>query len=168
MDKYRKLFDLSKYVIDEQIELFFRIDEKASEYLSVLTLLFGVAAFVCKWSLDNFLPLKSAVDYLGIISVLVFLILLSCSWYFSFRALKIDKLRVMPINEEMILFFYKNTLVDIYYALSKRFAAAYRENRLTIKRKVKYITKSYMFIIYSFIVALLVFLSIGIKAYNKN
>ena len=167
MNKYNELFRLSKYVLDEEVQRFIRIDQKASRYLSVLTVMFGISGFIGKWSIENFI-LKSDIDYLGMIAFLLFAIFLVLSWYFSFKVLKVHELTRMPMNDEMIAFFDKNNLIDVYYALTKRFKDAYQENKHKTNKKASYLTWSYRFIICTFISLLLTFCLIGIKIYNTR
>jgi len=165
MEKYKELFEQAKYVLDEDTKRFTRIDTKASIYLSVLTLFFGILLFAYQWSIENFIQLDSWIDYTGIVILILLLIIIALAWYFSFKVLKTHELKRMPINDEMIEFFNNNTLINIYYALSKEIKNAYLYNRQISDKKGEFIAKSYKFTILSFFVVIVLLILISVKAY---
>jgi len=168
MEKYRELFNSSKYVLDEELKRSARIDDKASKYLAVLIVMFGLLSFLFKWSLDAFTPFIGVLDYVGILLLLLFTLFLALAFYLCFRVLKIHERLVMPMNDEMINFYNDNRLIDIYFALSKKFKKAYQENKMIGDRKGIQLYWGYKFIICSFIIMVLLLPLMGFRAYNKK
>ncbi len=56
MGKYKGLYDYSKGVFETEHDRFKSIDGKAAQYLSVLTLLIGIAGFFCQLGGGQFPP----------------------------------------------------------------------------------------------------------------
>ena len=159
MEKYKELYNLSIKVLNEEQARFNRIDLKASQYLSVLTLLIGVAGFFGKWLIGNLIPPKSELEWILLISgILVFLSIL-ISWFLLFRVIRTHDVIKIPLDEEVIDFFDKNRLIDIYYALSIGMKDALEENRKLGDKKSKRLYYGYtminitvyLFILFSFL-----------------
>lgn len=178
MQKYKELFEQSRYVNDEELKRGLRVYDSASKLLSALTLLIAFVGFIFKWSMENFLPPEHTIDYLGLIALMFTICLFSISWLYSFLAYRGVTLRKMPINEAMIKFFEENSLDDIYYALTKRFAEAYEENKVVIDKKQVHLGKCANLIICFFMSALILLILVGSKnfvepknmtmSHNKN
>ena len=153
MEKYQKLYEYSHFAFVSSKERFYKIDTKATMYLSVLTLCVAIYGFFAKWFLESKIPPQGALEWaLLSVFVLSFCILL-VAWYFNFTVLKTQSVLVVPLNDEILRFYHENELVDIYYAMSKKFKVAYEQNDLVEKAKAKNLKRAYLAIV-SFIVSL--------------
>lgn len=167
--KYKELYELAKYALDEETQRSSRIDEKASRFLSVLSLLLGVVGLISNSYLSLFFPINFWADYLGIASFGIFAILLALSWYETFRVFKVSELYRVPMNDEMIQYFESNELENIYQSVAKfNFKECLENNRNLSNKKAERLNNSYRFIIATFFFALLCVLFSGIKIYNKD
>lgn len=143
MDKYEHLFNLAKSVFQEELDRFYRIDGKASQYLTILTLLIGAGGYFGNWVIDNAFPPSSFIEWLlfllacGIIASLVF------AWYFNFRVLKSHALIKLPLDDETIEFYSNNELVDIHYAMTNGIKDALNKNKATTDKKSKFLFRGY-------------------------
>jgi len=54
--KYRELFEYSKEVYLEEIKRFDLINRKATQYLSVISVILGLALIFGKWLISEFMP----------------------------------------------------------------------------------------------------------------
>jgi hypothetical protein len=159
MEKYKELYNLSKEVLNEELSRFDKIDDKAAKYLSILTLIAGVAGFFGKWLIDNFIPPKTIAEWALVILGAFLFIMLFLSWFLIFNVLRIHALVKMPLDAETIAFFDNNKLIDIYYALAKGNKDALAENRRTTDLKSRRLYHGYVSMIISGI-TLALFLSI--------
>jgi len=166
MEKYKELYNLSKEVLYEEQNRFNRINEKASKYLTVLTFMVGVYGFFLNLIVNDFIPPKSISEW--IIVVLGFLIF-SCviiSWFLIFGVLKIQEIKKIPLNSEMINFFDSNNLLDIYYALARGNKDALKTNRDTTDRKSTLLSNGYRMIIVTTSLLVLFTLVFGYHKWN--
>lgn len=113
MDKYEELYNLSKYLLSHEIDRQKRLDEKASKYLAVITILVGGYGFFANHLLNEMTPLRQWVFLewalgIAIVSVLAALVI---TWVIIFKSLKTIELHQIPMNDEMITFF--DTHLDI-------------------------------------------------------
>jgi len=144
MGKYQELYTLSKETLNEELDRFNRIDEKASKYLTVLTFLIGIYGFFCNWIIRDLLPPNSFLDWMLLVVGGVLFIAVSISWALVFWALRQRTVVKIPLSDEMLKFFHDNRLVDIYYTLAKRNKEALQENRCVTNRKAKILQYGYI------------------------
>jgi hypothetical protein len=143
MENYKELYALSQAVFKEELDRFNSIEQKASQYLSVLTLLLGATAFFLKWLVENFIPPHGALESVLLALASGILICLFVSWFSIFSALKIYKVEIIPLNNLWFDFFANNRLVDIYYHLSARMKEGREKNRATLNRKGRWLNFGY-------------------------
>jgi len=149
MDKYKELYDHSKDVFKEELNRFKRIDIKATQYLTVLTLLIGAAGYFGKWLIDYVIPPNTFLDWSLLLIGILILFSLIVGWYLNFVVLKLQNLLKIPLNDETIEFYSNNKLIDIYFAMSKGFKESLNHNRKITNKKAKYLAYGYKSIIVS-------------------
>lgn len=143
MENYKELYAISKEVFKEELERFYSIEQKASQYLSVLTLLLGATAFFIKWLVENFIPPHNTFEFVLVILASGILVCLFVSWFAIFSALKIYKVDIIPLTDEWVQFFADNKLIDIYYYLSVRMKEGRLANRATLNKKGRWLNVGY-------------------------
>lgn len=143
MENYKELYSLSKDVFKEEVERFKNLEEKASNYLSVLTLLLGVAGYFINWLLNSLIPPQNLLDVmlLGIGSFILLSLLVA--WFSVFSALKSYKVMVIPLNQAIIDFFDTNKMVDVYYYLSVQMKDMREVNRKRFNQKGRWLNVGY-------------------------
>lgn len=135
--KYKELFDYSTEILKDEHERFKNADEKASKYTTVLTFLLGVVAYVDKWTMEHALPARDPVDWALILVGTGTLICAVISWFMVSRVITMSSYRGRPLNGEVLSFYRKNRLIDIYYAFAKANAKALEENSTKTARKYR-------------------------------
>ena len=168
MEKYKELYNHSKSVFNEELNRFNRIDSKAAQYLAVLTLLIGLAAYLGQWLIEYIIPPNGIVDWILLVLGICIFISLILSWYFNFKVLKLHGVYKIPLDDETIEFYNSNRLIDIYFAMSKGLKDMLIKNTSKTDNKAKYLTYGYRCIITS--AALLVLFSIPfiVKNWDSN
>lgn len=141
--KYEELFALTKEGLTEEIDRFKRVDDKASRYLSIVSILMVIFGF-------GFRPI---VELSGGTSGFSFWILVTIAFCFLFSTvlaiwllfstLKIQALLKFPMTLDLLPFFQKNTYLDIISALSRENIKATLQNRVSTDRKTQALTKAY-------------------------
>lgn len=142
--KYEELYKLSKDGLDEELGRFRRLDEKASNYLSVLSILLIISGLAGQSTIELIIPPTSIWDWLCLASGVAFFASLLIALHFVFSVLKTSYLLMkIPISTELIKFFDDNDYLDIIYALTKGNVGAVSENRMVSDRKVRNLTWGY-------------------------
>ena len=146
MDKYEELYKLSKAVFDEEQSRFNQIDEKASYYLSVLTLLLGVAGYFASRLIELFLPPHRPVEF--ILLALAFLIVVSllASWAAIFSVIRVHTTLKIPLDDQIFDLFNSQDSNTIFYSLSIGIKHALMVNRQIGDNKAKKLYHGYRFI----------------------
>ncbi len=146
IDKYKELYNISHKLLEAEYARFGRISQKATAYLSVVSILFGIATVFGKAVVAGFIPPKSLLEWLILNLCVLIFILLGITWFTIFRAYKMDGLKAPPHNE-LPEFYHNNKLVDIYYSMSKAFAKATDENIAVTNRKADLLAKGYTLVL---------------------
>lgn len=147
MKKYEELYNHSKYVFDEEISRFSRIEDKASKFITVITSLLAVYALIGKQLFGDLFPPENCLE--GILIILAFLVLLGllASWGFAFRTMYIQGIKKAPLNNQVLSFYDENKLIDIYYGMAKGFSSSLVYNEAINDLKAKNIKRSYWCIV---------------------
>ena len=140
MEKYKELFNLSKEVLNEELNRYRSLDEKASKYLSALTVLLGIYSFFVSRLFEQLFPPHDILDWLLAATLFLLFISIIVSWFLIFKILRISHLSKTPLS---INFFDEHKLVDIYYATAKTNHMALLQNRQTNNRKSKLLEYGY-------------------------
>ncbi|HEX8147949.1 MAG TPA: hypothetical protein VF591_12285 [Pyrinomonadaceae bacterium] len=167
MENYKELFAFAKEAFKEELERLKSIDQKASNYLSVLTLLLGVAGFFIKWVVENFIPPRNTLEVILVILTILIVAGILFSWFFTFSVLRLQKIYTYPLDTETINFFTNNTLVDIYYYLSVGIQDAVSNNRSVGDTKSRRLNYAYRSIRYTVVLLLLFGTLFGLQTWSK-
>ena len=168
VSKYKELFEWTKHTYNDDLARAVHIEEKASRYLAVLTILFGIVGIILQLDFTRFIIFQECVDYLGIFLIMLFLVSLLFAWYNSFRVLGVELYLKSQINEDTLKFFDANELKIIYIKLSEQMTNCYQENYNRINEKTNFLRRSYKFILVSLSALVILFIWMGIKSYIKN
>jgi hypothetical protein len=144
MDKYKELYDYAMDVLLKERDRFNRADEKAAKFSGMSVFLIGVNAFFSKTIIDTALPPHGSLEWLMVVVGAVALSFSASGWYVSNSVIRLSKFRSRRLDQDMLDFFRTNKLVNVYYALTKQIAAAYRENLGITDRKYHIIRRADM------------------------
>jgi predicted MFS family arabinose efflux permease len=85
MERYKELYNYSKEAFEREYDRFKNIDQKATQYLSVLTLLIGIAGFFVNWVVANFVPPKNIFEFILFVLAILILITLTITQVASYK-----------------------------------------------------------------------------------
>jgi hypothetical protein len=142
--KYAELYEHSTAVLAEELARSHRADEKASKYLTALSLVLGALVFFFQHLIDKkLLPPQGMLDWL----ILQAMILLFCAallaWWFVFSCLRNDKFIKLPLDQGTLDFFDSTSLLDIYYTMAKGNMNALFHNKGVGDRKSRALYRGY-------------------------
>jgi len=143
MDNYKELYTLAKEVFDSEIDRFYKVEQKASQYLSVLTFLLGISGFFMKWLFESFIPPRNFYDVGLLVLAIATMACLFVAWFAIFSSLKVYQIHIIPLNSLWVDFFAKNKVIDIYYYLSVTMKEGREENRKVLNRKGRWMNLGY-------------------------
>lgn len=147
MEKYKELYDLSLRVMAEQRASYEYMSEKASRFITVLTLLIGGYSYLCIWILSTFdKEVISASQWiLIIVGVLMFFVMVY-AWFSLLKVLRQADIVSLPMTDEMLSLYKDNELEDIYYTIAKGNKEAIERNKTTLVRKSRLLNIAYYFL----------------------
>lgn len=146
--KYKALYDYSTDVLLKEHERFNRADDKASKYSTLFVFLIGVFAYFEKWSFEHVIKRPdSFIDYPTEWPVMVVatigLIVSGIGWFWANRVIRLRPYASRPLNKEVLGFYDKHTLLDIYDSFARRNIAAYEENTKSTNKKYTILTSTH-------------------------
>ena len=168
MEKYKELYDLAREAVAQAEARFDTIDSKASMYLSVLTFLVGGATFFAKWVADQQLPPSDFLDWTLVAMAVAIAACIALAWFRVFAILRVDRIRILPLDRGTIDFFDRNTLVDVYYALARGYSAAWQINRDVNEEKLRKLTSGYRLIMVTMVLVLVACALYGARAWLRG
>lgn len=147
-EKYKELYDYSLMVYKLQHDVYESMSAKASRYFTALTILVTGYGFLVKEMFSN--TNKDNISGLEWFFVVYTVILLIIAFYIYFRLLQVIKLEQIvncPCTDEILEFYDKNTLINIYYTMSKGIKIAVAGNEIVINIKAKLLGIAYNYFI---------------------
>jgi hypothetical protein len=145
IQKYKELYDLAKESFAEELARLQRLDSKASNYLSTLTILIGIYGYFVQYALDKCYPAKCWHETVLLISLALLGILLVLTWYVVFRVIKMQSYHKISVEPE----FYKNNeLGSIYYSMATDMKVNMLKNREIDDKKALRLTVGYWLIMF--------------------
>lgn len=142
--KYKELYDLSIVVLKQEHDRYEKIEEKASRYLSALTVLFGLSTLLLKMATENVgQGGPTGTDTLLLAVSILFLASLAVSWIYVFKVFRIGKTLKIPLDRPILDFFEHNRLIDVYYAMADRNRESWEANVRTTNLRARNLHVAY-------------------------
>lgn len=145
MDRYKFLYELSRKALDEELDRYKRLDEKASRFLSILSI--GIVAYTALLNAgaSKIFPFHN-VTLAGwlfvVLAILTFIALLS-SWLRIFHSIKLSNSPRISIGPPTNTMAEEEDLISMYYALSLSCQAALTAARSILEEKTGYLESAY-------------------------
>jgi hypothetical protein len=147
MSKYEELYKHAKYVFDEEVSRFARVEDKAARFITVVTSLLAVYALTGRQLFPDLIPADNCTAKLLLLLAALVLVGLLASWGFAFHALHVQGLKKAPLNEKLLSFYNDNELINIYYGMAKQFSVSLEHNRSITDLKAQRIKRSFWCIV---------------------
>ncbi|WP_146094990.1 hypothetical protein [Pseudomonas sp. BRM28] len=145
MERYKLLYELSRKALDEELDRYKKLDEKAGRFLNILSIsIVGYTALI-NASSQRIFPLEagkiSSWIFTGL-ALLTFLALFS-SWIRLFNAIKLSKSPRISIDQEVNSLIETEELITVYYSLSLSCQEALSAARDILKTKTTILESAY-------------------------
>jgi hypothetical protein len=165
--KYAELYEHSKAVLAEELARSHRADEKASKYLTALSLVLGALVFFFQQLVDKkLLPPQGMLDCLIFQAMIVLFAAALLAWWFVFSCLRNDKFIKPPLDQGTLDFYDSTSLIDIYYAMTKGNMNALAHNKGVGDRKSQALYRGYWAMNVAVIAVAVLFLSLLVRQWN--
>ncbi|MDD1140754.1 hypothetical protein M5G22_24600 [Pseudomonas sp. TNT2022 ID233] len=143
MERYKFLYEFSKKTLEEEVERYRKLDEKAAKFLNILSVsIVGYTALISASKptiLTTNLPLKSC--FIALI-VLTYIALFS-AWHKIFRSIRLTKISTIEIDETAISIIEEEDMLTIYNCFAMYCKEAITETRKTLKLKANHLELAY-------------------------
>jgi hypothetical protein len=141
--KYQELYQLSKEAVSKDIERLRRAEDKASKFASLSALLVTLSALAGKFVLDSFIPPKTILSWICLITYLLFLATLIYAFTNILGSMRVVTIDIPPMNAAMIEFFDKEEYIDIIYALAKKNCEILEKNATAYQKRLRSLLRTY-------------------------
>lgn len=145
MENYKFLYELSRKALDEEIDRYKKLDEKASRFLSILSI--GIVAYTALLNAasSKLLPIGSFSPLgwvFSILSGLTFLALFS-AWFRIFNSIKLSDSPTIAIGKTANELADEEEIITMYYLLALSCQEALVLARSGLKAKTDYLESAY-------------------------
>ncbi len=142
-DKYEFLYNYAKNAFDEEIARFKNLEEKASRFISLYSILIAAFTAVVTASVGVLMPLDTWYKWLILVFVVLTYISFISSWSFLFRALKFMDMPRLPLDENFLKQFRERDLTTNHHSLSVSCSNALKYARQANGEKSKFLQKAH-------------------------
>lgn len=168
MERYKFLYELSKKALDEELERYKKLDEKASRFLSILSV--GIVAYTTLINIGSskVIPLESA-GWPGWVFVglsIITLIALFSSWLRIFTSMRLTEAHRVEIGDIANSLAADEELITMYWALALSCQDAQLKARELLKNKTRCLQSAYkeiQFSTYSLMASLMTYFFLALK-----
>jgi len=167
--KYAELYEHSKAVLAEEMARSSRTDEKASKYLTALSLVLGALVFFFQQLVEkNLLPPKGMLDCLIFQVMIVLFGAALLAWWFVFSSFRIHQFKKPPLDQNTFDFYDDdaNDLGTIYYTMAKGNMDALAHNKSVGDRKSQALYRGYWAMNVAVVAVAVLFLLLLVRHWN--
>ncbi|AYY91205.1 MULTISPECIES: hypothetical protein [Acinetobacter] len=162
-DRYKALYEYQKAQFDDERTRYSKLEDKAAKYLTFLTII--ISAYILLVS--KFINTSNNIYCLTYAIIIFFVILTFFSfcgaWFSIFKSLRLQEVKKMPSDGELIEFFESNELPSVYLGLAENYSEAIEWYRIKNHDKTTLMQQGYKEIFHTaifFIISiLLIFLT---------
>lgn len=145
MENYKFLYELSKKALDEELDRYKKLDEKASRFLSILSI--GIVAYTALINAaSSKLQIMSSLGVSGwvfvILTGLTFIALFS-AWFRIFSSIKLSDSPTIAIGKTVNELAENEELITMYNAMALSCQDALSLARPVLKAKTDYLESAY-------------------------
>ncbi|MEE4372670.1 hypothetical protein V2J67_09895 [Pseudomonas alliivorans] len=145
MENYKFLYELSKKALDEELDRYKKLDEKASRFLSILSI--GIVAYTALINAaSSKLQMMSSLGVSGwvfvILTGLTFIALFS-AWFRIFSSIKLSDSPTIAIGKTVNELAENEELITMYNAMALSCQDALSLARPVLKAKTDYLESAY-------------------------
>ncbi len=146
MERYKELYFHAREVLNAEKDRYYAIEQKASQYFTVLTLILGLASLFIKWILGNSYPPNRTSEFILFVLVVLSWLSLLIAWFIIFSILRVVDLKTLTIDDETIRFYDEHKDIDVYFHMARQMKYSFENNKKEVDRKAARLKLGYWFI----------------------
>lgn len=160
-EKHKAFYEYSKEVMNESFNQGARLDQKASIYIAIITLVLGTDGLLLTWIFDNILPPDGYIAGLTLSFTGLSIIILSVALLLVLNSLRVKQINKPPLDDKMVKYFKQHRLFDFYYFMPEKIAEAVEKKNESNLGKGKTLDQAFKLLFCSVILTLLAFTLYG-------
>jgi hypothetical protein len=149
LEKYKLLYEYQKDQFEKEIERFRRLEDKATKYLSSMTIAMGAYLFLARWAIENTIPPKGPIEWCVVISMISTFVAFMSSFSFFLRTTNLSGIVKMPADSALIDYFHENQRPTVLLGLSKKYADGVARMEESYEIKLGFVKKTYSEIVFT-------------------
>lgn len=165
-EKFKELYSYSLAAVAERQEMLNRLDQKAAQYLTIVTLLLGVVGLFINSILDNLLPPNGSLATWTTVFAAASIVLLSAILMMVFCTLRIGDNPVRTLNDEFVNLTWERNLLNWEYSIVKGAIEAVKEKNTRCTKKANCLHWSYNLILFTIPILVTFFFLFGAYKYE--
>ena len=167
-DKYDFLYHYARSSFDDELQRFKNIEDKASKYISLFSILIVGFTALIRFSGSSLFPATNILDWITVIVVLITYISFISSWSFLFRALKFTDMPRLPLDDAFLDDYRSKDLPTNQYGLTVTCKEALHLAREANTKKSKFLIKAHSEISISVCFLSLSLILLSLSTLNKG
>lgn len=164
-EKFEFLYEFAKASFDEELTRFRSIEDKASKFIGLLSIMILGYTAIIRFSGKVFFPPENTYQWITIILIFLTFLALVSSWSLLFRTLCLIEMPRLKFDEEYIQEFKENSFSTNHYLLSMACSKVLAEARESNSVKTNLLNIAYRDMTYSAWFLSLSLLMLTITAY---
>lgn len=142
-EKYEFLYQYAKSSFDDELVRFRNIEDKASKFIGLLSIIIVGYTALIRFSGSIFFPPENVFEWITVVCILLTFIVLVSSWSLLFRSLQFIEMPRLPLDSEYIKDFKNKDFSTNHYLLSVTCSRALAKARASNTIKTKLLIKAY-------------------------
>ena len=160
LKKAEVFYGLSRELYQQELDRSAVIENKASKFFSVITIILGGFGFFSRSVFNTFIPPNSELELLMIVLIALLFLSVIASWFYLFSVLRVSRWERVNIEPD---YFEKNELGDIYIGHAKAITNSMYSNVKNNEEKAASLQRAYKLMKISIIILILTALIYGIQ-----
>ncbi len=143
------LYEHSKKSYDDENLLFRTLDEKASKFISLISILITLITIATPFLINQIQKIDHDITYIIQVTLLLSIVSLSTAWLQSLRVIKLADLRRIPLDDQVFLMIKEMPIEKVYMKFSTLYKNALVINKLATQKKSLLLSDCYNLLLFS-------------------
>ncbi|PRB50036.1 hypothetical protein CQ009_03700 [Pseudomonas sp. MYb2] len=143
MERYKFLYEFSKKTLDEEVERYRKLDEKAAKFLNILSVIIVGYTALISASKPTIITTNGSLKVAFITLIIITYIALFSAWHKIFRTIRLTRISTVEIDDTAISIIEEEDMLTIYSCFANYCREAITETRRTLTQKARHLELAY-------------------------
>ena len=167
-EKYEFLYQYAKSSFDDELTRFRNIEDKASKFIGLLSIMIVGYTAIIRFSGSVFFPPETKLQWTSLVVIGLTFVTLVSSWSLLFRSLRFIEMPRLPLDPKYIEDFKSKDFATNHYLLSVTCSDALAQARFSNTKKTKLLRQAYSDMTLSAWLLSVSLLLLTITSYSNN